>query len=142
MSQEISYLLNADLSIVDNVLSKWGKWYVNENKLPHLGYPKMTSFLKQPINTDKLYNTYSDDKVDNISELINKILCLNPLFLKIAILSYVTCKDCTVLEKAYTLINDNYNLGKNNETIRKKFKELEQNLKFYVQGLIHCYETN
>lgn len=143
MSQEISHLLHADISLIEKTLDKWGRWFSVETRLPHLGYPKKSSFLNSPINgVDNRQPITINTEEDELSELIYKALKQNPLFLKIAKISYVTCRGCTVLEKSSMLINDNYNLGNNKETIRKKFKELEQNLKFYVQGLIHCYETN
>jgi hypothetical protein len=142
MAQEISHLLHSDISLIEKVLEKWGGWFSIETSLPNLGYPKKSSFLNSPINgVHNRYTTIINTEEDELSELIYKALKENPLFLKIAKISYVTCRGCTVLEKSAILINDNYNLGNNKETVRKKFKELEQNLKFYVKGLIHCYET-
>lgn len=138
--------INEENNIVKLLLKRWGVWYYNENKSINLGYPSQSSFLNLPnekgVKKDSSAYVAEYDDRDELSPIIHNVLLKNPVYLKVAEISYSSCRDCSNPVKSVLMKKANYYLGSSEDTCRKKYSELEGKLHAYIEGFVACNEIN
>ena len=133
-------------TIVIQMLEIWGNWFREASRLPNLGYPTSVPFIWESTGGNRRDSaSYVEEygESEALPLMIHYALKMNRTFLKVAEITYAFNRPNTsVKEKARQMRLRNFYLGSSEDSCRKKYKQLEDNLHSYIQGYITAYEIN